>query len=96
MKVSADPASMSGKVQLIVGRVETLSDAGSLGSQGFDLLVEELEDSLAALNQGNNTIAKQQLAEFVVEVEKLESQGGLPPADAAALVTMANAVIAQL
>lgn len=95
-KVSVDPASMSGKIQLIVGRVETLSDAGSLGSQGFDLLVEELEDALAALNQGNNQNAKQQLNDFVVEVQKLESQGGLPAADAAALVTMANALIAQL
>ena len=95
-KISVDPASRAGKIQLIVGRLETLSDAGTLDSQEFDALVEFLEDALAALNQGNNQIAKQQLTDFVVEVQKLESQGGLPSSDAATLVTMANAVIAQL
>lgn len=41
-------------------------------------------------------MAKQQLTDFVVEVQKLDSQGGLPSADAAILATMANGVIAQL
>lgn len=54
-KMSVDPASLAGKIQLIVGRLETLSDAGSLGSEEFDLVVKYLEDALAALNQGNNS-----------------------------------------
>ena len=96
MKVTADPTSVSGKIQLIVGRLETLSDAGTLGPQEFDSIVKYLEDALLALKQGNNAVAKQHLQAFVVEVEKLESQGGLPSSAAASLVTAANAVIAQL
>ncbi len=96
MKVTADPTSLSGKIQLIVGRLETLSDAGTLGPHDFDSIVKYLEDALLALKQGNNPDAKQQLQAFVVEVEKLESQGGLPSSAAASLVTAANAVIAQL
>ncbi|HEX7315624.1 MAG TPA: hypothetical protein VF297_17020 [Pyrinomonadaceae bacterium] len=96
MKMTADPTSLSGKVQLIVGRLETLSDAGTLGPQGFDSLAKYMEDSLAALNQGNNPAAKQQLGAFITEVEKLKSQGGLPSAEAAQLVSATNAVVAQL
>ena len=95
-KMAVDPSSHSGKVQLIVGRLETLSDATTLDSQEFELLVKFLEDALVALKQGNNTSAKQQLQDFVVEVQKLETQGGLPSSDATSLVTAANAVIAQL
>ena len=96
MQITANPTSLPGKIQLIVGRLETLSDAGSLGPQEFDSLVKYLEDALVALNQGNKPVAKQQLGAFVAEVEKLESQGGLPSSAAAPLVAAANAVIAQL
>lgn len=96
MKVTANPTSLPGKIQLIVGRLETLSDAQTLGPQEFDSLTKFLEDALVALNQGSNPVAKQQLQAFVVEVEKLESQGGLPSAEAASLVAAANAVIGQL
>lgn len=96
MKVTVDPTSLPGKIQLIVGRLETLSDAATLGPQEFDSLVKYLEDALAALNQANNPLAKQQLGAFITEVEKLESQGGLPSSEAAALVAAANAVSGQL
>ena len=96
LEMTADPTSLQGKIQLVVGRLETLSDAKTLGSQEFDLLVKYLEEALIALNQGNKPSAKQQLGAFITEVQKLESQGGLPTSEAASLVTAANAVIAQL
>ena len=55
-----------------------------------------LEDALAALDQGNNPVAKQRLGAFIVEVEKLESSVDCRPAVAASLVAAADAVIAQL
>jgi hypothetical protein len=87
---------LPGKIQLIVGQLETLSDAGSLGPQEFDSLVQYLEDALVALTQGNKPVAKQQLGAFITAVETLASQGGLPSAEAKLLVTASNAVIAQL
>ncbi|HWS87552.1 MAG TPA: hypothetical protein VN282_11350 [Pyrinomonadaceae bacterium] len=95
-RMTVDPTSLSGQTQLLVGRLETLSDAGTLGPQGFDSLVKYLEEALAALNQGNRPAAKQRLEAFIAEVRKLESSGGLPPSEAAALVAAADAVIAQL
>lgn len=95
-RVAVDPTSLPGQVQLIVGRLETLSDAGTLRPQEFDSLVKYLEDALAALKQGNNPAAKQQLSAFVAEVETLESGGGLPSPEAASLAAAADALIAQL
>lgn len=96
MQIAVNPTTLPGKIQLIVGSLETLSDAGSLGPQEFDSLTKHLEDALAALNQGNKPVAKQHLGAFIVAVETLESQGGLPSSEAKALVTATNAVIAQL
>jgi hypothetical protein len=96
MQITVNPTSVPGKIQLIVGRLETLSDAGSLGPQEFDSLVKHLEDALAALNQVNKPVAKQHLEAFIAAVESLESQGGLPSSEAKVLVTATNAVIAQL
>lgn len=95
-RMTAAPTSLPGQIQLIVGRLETLSDAGSLGPQEFDSLVKSLEGALAALDQGDNAAAKQQLGAFVAEVNKLEGGGGLPSSEAARLVAAADAVIAQL
>lgn len=96
MQMTVDPTSLPGRLQLIVGRLETLSDAGALGPQEFDSLAEYLEDALAALDQGNKPAAKQRLGAFIAEVGTLESGGGLPSSEAARLVAAANAVIAQL
>lgn len=95
-QIAVNPTSLSGKIQLIVGQLETLSDAGSLASQDFDSLVKYLEEALVALNQGNKPVAKQQLAAFVTAVETLANQGGLPSSEAKALVAAANDLIAQL
>ena len=75
MQIAVNPASLPGKIQLIVGRFETLSDKGSLGPRNFDSLVKYLEDALAALNQGNKPVAKQQLGAFIVEIQKLGESG---------------------
>jgi hypothetical protein len=96
MQMTVNPKSLPGQIQLIVGRLETLSDAGSLGPQEFDSLVKYLEDALVALNQGNKPVAKQKLEAFNAEVGTLASQGGLPSSEAKLLVAAANAVIAQL
>ena len=95
-QITVNPTSLAGKIQLIVGRLETLSDAGSVGPQEFDSLVKYLEDALVALNQGNKPVAKQKLGSFITEVETLASQGRLPSSEAKSLVAMTNSVIAQL
>ena len=95
-QISVNPTSLPGKIQLIVGRLETLSDAGTVGPQEFDSLVKYLEDALVALNQGDKPVAKQQLGAFVTAVETLASQGGLPSTEAKLLVAAANDLIAQL
>ena len=96
MKVTVDPTSLSGKIQLIVGRLEDAKRRRIAWATGVRLAREVSGNALVALNQGNNLVAKQQLEAFVVEVEKLESQGGLPSSEVASLVAAANAVIAQL
>ena len=96
MQISVNPTNPAGKIQIIVGKIETTSDAGSLGPQEFDSLVDLLEDALVALKQGNNPVAKQHLGTFTTGVESLASQGGLPSTEAKLLVAAANDVIAQL
>jgi hypothetical protein len=96
LQMTGNPTSLPGQVQLIVGRLETLNDAGSLAPGDFNSLVKHLEAALAALDRGNNVVAEQQLEVFIAEVGTLESRGALSSAEAAALVAAANAVLAQL
>lgn len=96
VQMTVDPTSVPGQVQLIVGRLETLSDAELLTPGGFNSLVKHLEHALAALDQGSDQVAESNLDAFVVEVETLENRGALSSVEAAALVGAANAVIAQL
>ena len=95
-QISVNPTSPAGKIQLIVGQLETLSDAGSVGPQEFDSLVDHLEEALVALNQGNKPVAKQHLGTFITAVETLASQGGLPSTETKLLVAAANNLMAQL
>jgi hypothetical protein len=95
-RIAIEPSSLPGQVQLIVGRLETLSDAGLFTPGAFNSLVTHLEAAFAALDRGSNPVAERHLEAFVTEVGTLESRGGLSFAEAAGLVAAANAVIAQL
>lgn len=95
LRVTLHPTSLPGQVQLIVGRVETLNDAGLLAPGEFGSLVKHLEGALSALDQGKSGVAGQRLEVFINEVETLESRGTLSAASAAPLVAAADAVIAQ-
>jgi hypothetical protein len=96
LRMTVNPTSLPGQVQLIVGRLETLSDAGLLAPGDFNSLVKHLEAALGALDQGRDRVAEQNLEAFIAEVGTLESRGALSSSEAAALVAAANAVIAQL
>ncbi len=96
LQMAVNPTSLPGQVQLIVGRLETLSDAGLLGPGQFNSLVQHLEAALAALDQGSNPVAEQSLEAFVAEVGTLESRGALSSSEGATLVAAANAVLTQL
>lgn len=89
-------ASLSGLTQLIVGRLETLSDRGRLGPGDFDSLVQTLETVLAALQRGDSPVARQGLEVFIGDVQGLSRRGTLSSAEADPLVSAANDLLAQL
>lgn len=96
LRMTVNPTSLPGQVQLIVGRLETLNDAEVLVSGDFDSLVKHLEAALAGLDRGRNDVAKRNLEAFITEVGTLEVRGELSSSEASALVAAATAVIAQL
>jgi hypothetical protein len=96
LRMHAQPTSLAGQVQLLVGQLETLSDQEILDSGGLDSLVEKLEAALRQLSAGNHGAARHQLEAFVTEVDTLEQRGDLSTPQATELVDSANAIIAQL
>jgi hypothetical protein len=96
VRMANDPTSLLGQVQLIVGQLETLSDAGRLNSGEFGSLVQQLESALRALNRMDDTTARQEIEAFVLTVSHYQHRGTLPSAEAAGLTAAAAGVIAQL
>jgi hypothetical protein len=94
--IAIDPTSLPGQVQLIVGRLETLNDAGRLGPGVFGSLVMHLEAALVELDQAGIPAAEHSLEAFIAEVRTLEASGTLSSDEAAALVGAANGVIGLL
>lgn len=96
LRFSIDPTSPSGQIQFIVGRLETLNDAGRFNAGEFNSLVKQLEAALLAINQGNNVAARQELQTFTGTVILLGNRGVLTTAEANALIALANAVSGNL
>ena len=59
-------------------------------------LATKLIGALASLDKGNDHTAQNQIEAFTHEVEAMERSGRLATGDAAALLTSADAIIAQL
>jgi hypothetical protein len=83
-------------VQLLIGRIETLSDQGRLGPDDFESLVRRLETTLHALDRGNHTVAQNALESFVSTVSTLEARGTLQGSESEQLIAAANGVIGKL
>jgi hypothetical protein len=96
LRIAIEPTSLPGQVQLIIGQLETLSDAGRLGSGEFSSLVRTLEAALGALNRMDIKTARQDLEAFVQIVSNYQYRGTLTSAEAAGLTAAADGVIAQL
>jgi hypothetical protein len=87
-----EPTTPSGRVQLVVGQVETLSDAGQIASGDFNALITHLESALAALDRSNEDVARASLRAFVSLVENHQAGGRVPGDAAVALIGAANAI----
>lgn len=96
VKLAIDPSSHSGRVQLIVGQVETLSDAGRITSGAFDTLVSHLESAIAALDSSQPAVAKRALRAFIGLVDNYAANGRLTASEADALIVAATAIDAEL
>jgi hypothetical protein len=91
-----DPTTPSGRVQLVVGQIETLSDADRISSGDFRALVSHLESALAALDQSQTGVAKSSLLAFVKLVENYQNTRRLTASEAAAIISGASALAGDL
>jgi hypothetical protein len=94
--IAATPATLEGRLQLIVGQVETLSDRGVLDAGDFAALVQQLEGAISALARGDTAGTAQSLQTFVGKVEGLRDRGALTAAEADDLSSAAQSIVAQL
>jgi hypothetical protein len=92
VKLALDPQSSAGRIQLIVGRIETLSDAERVTSDEFRALTAHLETSIDALDRSQTASARNALHAFVELVDSLKATGRLSAADADPLRTAASVV----
>ena len=77
-RIDAEPSTTVGQVQLLVGRLETLSDAGNVQEPDFAVLVQSLEAALQALETGSPAAGRDALLAFADQVEALIKAGRLP------------------
>lgn len=77
-RMDAEPTTAVGQAHLLVGRLETLSDGGSVSEFDFAALVQTLEAALQALETGSPSIAHDELLAFADQVEALITAGRLP------------------
>jgi hypothetical protein len=90
------PTSVAGRIQLLVGRLETLSDGGTLADGPFTQLASDLEAAQAALQEQNIVAARQALVGFTLHVQVFVSLGELSGDDGSLLVAETNAILGQL
>jgi hypothetical protein len=91
-----DPITQSGRVQLIVGNLETLSDAGRIASGDFGALTSQLDSALAALDGSNAPAARASLLAFVQLVENHKSTNRIPVTEADGLISAATVIAGEL
>jgi hypothetical protein len=96
IKLSRTPVTVLGKIQLIVGQVETLRDSGVLSTGNARALIESLEAGLDRLNRGDTAGCKTQLQTFIQKVSAHARSGALTASQAQNLIDSASAVIGQL
>ena len=96
LRIEIEPTTLPGKLQLIVGRLGSLSDQDLLDSGQFTSLVGSLEKALAALERQDATGAIRAMTGFVRQLQVLANRGDLSSAEADPLVIGANAIIAGL
>lgn len=90
--LAIEPTTPAGRIQLIVGRVETLSDAERLSSGDFSALAGHLETALAALADSNAPVAKHALRAFVNLIAQYQHTNRLTTVEAQPLIEAANAI----
>lgn len=91
-----DPTTSSGHTELIVGQLDTLSDAGRISSGDYQALTGHLESALSALAESRTTTATNALEAFIAAVESHRNAGRLAAQDAQALIAAAADVIDEL
>jgi FIMAH domain len=96
VSLAIDPDTRSGRLQLIVGQVDTLSDADRIDTGVWNALVTHLESALSALDNSNTQVAKAALATFVQLVANYRATGTLTGAEADALTGAALAIAGEL
>jgi hypothetical protein len=94
--IAIDPSSPSGRLQLVVGQLETLSDKGRLSQGDFSSLTEQLELALSRLAAADHESARRALVTFVEAVERRRDQGLLTTSEADPMIATTNAVLTQL
>jgi hypothetical protein len=96
MRFAIDAATPPGHIQLIVGQLETLWDAGGMDPGVFNDLVKRLEAALAHLDRNEAAGAGRSLEGFVEAVDEYEVHGVLTAAAAASLRDAAIAVMSEI
>jgi hypothetical protein len=96
IRFAIDPTSPSGLTQLVVGRLETLEDAGRLTPRDFRGLMVPVEQAQRAIEQAAPMRARLQLQAFIRLVDRYRQRAILTPQEADGLKDAAQAVIAVL
>ena len=77
VRIGAEPTTIVGFIQLLIGRLETRLDAGRLQERDFNALVQLLEDALKALETGSPSSARHTLLRVADQVDALTDAGQL-------------------
>lgn len=96
VQLAQQPESLPGQIHLIVGDLETLSDAGVLDAGTFDGLVQQLEAAQRDLSNDNPSAAHNSLTAFIDHVHALQTRGSLTDQHADQLADAAEQVLEQL
>jgi hypothetical protein len=83
-------------IDLLMGEVETLLDAGLLTQNQADVLMDKLNAITAKLNQGQTNAACNQLQAFINQVNAFKNSGALPANKAQVLINAAQAIENQV
>jgi hypothetical protein len=94
--MAIEPNSLIGRVQLVVGRVETLNDAGKFTIGRFSSLARKLESAISSLDRSDSNEARRSLESFVQGVNRLASRGTLRQQEASWLIMGADSILTEL